>query len=147
VVAVSFSFSTAAPPGWHYSSGLEIPFPYKPPAPQEEVIKRGLLFANLDRVFIARVKQREEKTELEDGELEDPGEKEEEEEAVPKKVERLPSADSQSKTGTDLTTNKKRKEHPEEQVQDKRDVPQPPSMKKTKTAASETAEEEDMFDI
>ena len=79
-LAQRLSFATAAPPGWHYTSGLEIPFPYKPPAPQEEVIKRGLLFANLDRVFRARLKQREDKTELKDGEAEGAGEEGQEQE-------------------------------------------------------------------
>jgi hypothetical protein len=77
-LAQRLSFATAAPPGWHYTSGLEIPFPYKPPAPQEEVIKRGLLFVNLDRVFRARLKQREDKTELKDGEAEGAGEERQE---------------------------------------------------------------------
>jgi hypothetical protein len=77
-LAQRLSFATAAPPGWHYTTGLEIPFPYKPPAPQEEVIKRGLLFANLDRVFRARLKQREDKTELKDGDAEGAGEEDRE---------------------------------------------------------------------
>ena len=40
------SYSTAAPSGWHFSHNREIPVPFRPPAPQEENMKKGLLFTD-----------------------------------------------------------------------------------------------------
>jgi hypothetical protein len=42
--ARNISYATAAPRGWHFSQAKEIPLPYKPPAPQSENMKMGLLF-------------------------------------------------------------------------------------------------------
>uniref|UniRef100_A0A7S3PMV9 Mediator of RNA polymerase II transcription subunit 4 n=1 Tax=Aplanochytrium stocchinoi TaxID=215587 RepID=A0A7S3PMV9_9STRA len=45
-LAKKLSYSTAAPPGWHFRQNREIPIPFRPPAPQEENMKKGLLFTD-----------------------------------------------------------------------------------------------------
>ena len=45
-------YTTSAPAGWHFSQGRDIPFPYKPPTPQESVMREGHLFSKLDEIFL-----------------------------------------------------------------------------------------------
>uniref|UniRef100_A0A7S2RLB5 Mediator of RNA polymerase II transcription subunit 4 n=1 Tax=Mucochytrium quahogii TaxID=96639 RepID=A0A7S2RLB5_9STRA len=51
VYARKLGYSTSAPPGWHFTHGTEIPFPYKPPAPQESHMKQGILFTKLETLL------------------------------------------------------------------------------------------------
>ena len=70
------SYSTAAPSGWHFSHNREIPVPFRPPAPQEENMKKGLLFTDTT-VLLKGLKQSREMGK----------EKEKEEEEVEEKKE------------------------------------------------------------
>jgi len=56
-VAKKLSYSTSAPKGWY--PGIQIPFPYRPPAPQEESIKKGLLFTSVEALLNALKESRE----------------------------------------------------------------------------------------
>ena len=86
------SYSTSAPSGWHFSHNREIPVPFRPPAPQEENMKKGLLFTDT-KVLLNGLKQsRELKGEkkeenVEKEEKEETEEKEEKEDGAKVEVE------------------------------------------------------------
>lgn len=52
--AHKLSYCTAAPPGWHFSQGVPIPVPFKPPAPQDDHMRASLLFARLETTLEER---------------------------------------------------------------------------------------------
>mmetsp|Transcript_16068 Transcript_16068/g.18188 ORF Transcript_16068/g.18188 Transcript_16068/m.18188 type:complete len:315 (+) Transcript_16068:68-1012(+) len=55
-LAKKLSYSTRAPPGWHFRQNREIPIPFRPPAPQEENMKKGLLFTET-KVLLAGLQE------------------------------------------------------------------------------------------
>jgi len=130
--AHKLSYSTAAPPGWHFSQGLQIPIPFKPPAPQEDHMKQSFLFTNLEATLLARAKER----------LHPESKNEKEEE----KLEEYQNVEDHQERET--SGKRRKRKAASDRLEEASSVKRPvPPIERQKSSASNISEEGDMFDL